>query len=50
LPKLRRNRRRDREVLKELQSGGWSVLEVWECEVRSGEGLAEKLRAFVEES
>jgi DNA mismatch endonuclease (patch repair protein) len=49
-PKLRRNRKRDRQVLKALQSEGWSVLEVWECEVRTAEGLAERLRTFVEKT
>jgi DNA mismatch endonuclease (patch repair protein) len=48
--KLKRNRRRDREVLEALKFAGWSVLEVWECEVRAGEGLAEKLKEFMETS
>ena len=31
VPKLIRNKRRDREVTKALRKAGWSVLRVWEC-------------------
>lgn len=46
-PKIKRNRRRDRAVLRALGRDGWSVLEVWECQVRANAGIAEKLRAFM---
>jgi DNA mismatch endonuclease (patch repair protein) len=46
-PKLERNRKRDKAVLRALRSDGWSVLEVWECEVRADSCLDEKLRAFM---
>jgi DNA mismatch endonuclease (patch repair protein) len=31
--KLRRNRRRDREVQRQLQSAGWEVVRFWEHEI-----------------
>ncbi len=47
-PKLERNRQRDKFVRKELRELGWQVLVVWECQLKKGEFLAEKLRAFLE--
>src|SRR5271167_502830 len=32
-PKLKRNRERDAAAIDELQSQGWRVMVVWECEV-----------------
>lgn len=34
LPKLERNKRRDNEHLAQLKDLGWSVLVVWECELK----------------
>ena len=33
-PKLERNKQRDAEHIKELQSNGWHVITVWECELK----------------
>jgi DNA mismatch endonuclease (patch repair protein) len=33
--KLERNRKRDRRADRTLRSEGWSVVRVWECELRS---------------
>jgi len=41
------NAARDRRNLKALETAGWSVLVVWECETRSLEPLARKLREFL---
>lgn len=41
--KFRRNKARDRRVMRELQSLGWKVVIVWECETKSG-GLATLLK------
>jgi DNA mismatch endonuclease (patch repair protein) len=38
-PKRARTRARDQRHLSELQSMGWSVLVIWECETRSSEFL-----------
>ena len=34
LPKLERNKQRDKENVKKLQSLGWNVIVVWECELK----------------
>lgn len=46
--KIKANRGRDARNLDALLHQGWSVLELWECEIRKLEGLEEKLRAFME--
>lgn len=48
LPKLEGNRERDVETVERLESRGWNVLLVWECELRDREQLGNKLRRFVE--
>lgn len=47
-PKLEQNHRRDKVVGRELRKQGWSVLVVWECELKNREKLAERVRAFME--
>jgi DNA mismatch endonuclease (patch repair protein) len=49
VPKLARNAARDRKNVRRLRAMGWSVLVVWECEVRQQERLAVKLRDFLRE-
>jgi DNA mismatch endonuclease (patch repair protein) len=34
LPKLKRNRQRDTEHIHDLESNGWRVITVWECELK----------------
>jgi DNA mismatch endonuclease (patch repair protein) len=36
--KLERNKDRDRRVQAELKGLGWSILKVWECEIRDDIG------------
>lgn len=45
--KIERNRQRDRTHLIALQSMGWVVLTVWECELRCPAELSERLRLFL---
>ncbi|MDR1349412.1 MAG: very short patch repair endonuclease [Zoogloeaceae bacterium] len=47
--KIGRNRERDQTCLAELSRLGWSVLIVWECELRDKPALIEKLVRFVNE-
>jgi DNA mismatch endonuclease (patch repair protein) len=47
LPKIERNRQRDAAHTAELGRLGWSVLTVWECELRDPAALAAKLAAFL---
>lgn len=50
-PKLLRNKQRDEEVKTELETMGWRVIVVWECELKKSEreailiSTAEKLRS-----
>jgi DNA mismatch endonuclease (patch repair protein) len=50
MPKLERNKARDIEHLANLESQGWEVLTIWQCEVeaKDGERLISKLRNFLE--
>ena len=48
IPKLQNNQARDARVRTELEEAGWSVLTVWECEVRERhtlQRLVKKLRS-----
>ena len=47
LPKLERNKRRDDEHLAQLNSLGWSVLIVWECELKRLEEVTAKISEFL---
>ena len=47
LGKLQRNQARDNENSKTLESDGWSVTVVWECQLDDTEGLASRLRSFL---
>ena len=49
LPKLERNVERDRTTREQLESLGWRVLVVWQCETVDPENLAAKLQDFVDE-
>lgn len=47
LPKIERNRERDREKRSELEAIGWSVEEVWQCEIKDFQSLERRLRYFL---
>jgi len=47
LPKLERNRERDEANIDRLSAMGWSVLVVWECELKNTPSLTSKIRAFL---
>ncbi|QLH49383.1 MAG: DNA mismatch endonuclease Vsr [Candidatus Accumulibacter cognatus] len=46
--KIATNRARDARNTEALRLQGWTVLALWECDVRRLEGLEEKLRAFLQ--
>lgn len=46
-PKLARNVARDAASLKALFAAGWEVAVFWECEVKKGDGLQERLVRFL---
>jgi DNA mismatch endonuclease (patch repair protein) len=46
-PKLRRNRKRDKENVRKLQNLGWKVLELWECELNDFKRVSKRLMRFL---
>jgi DNA mismatch endonuclease (patch repair protein) len=48
LPKLARNKERDRLTEAELCAVGWAVTTVWECELRDLDSLMHRLRRFLD--
>ena len=48
-PKLEGNHARDERVRAELEELGWAVIEVWECQTKSGQlgQLADEVRDIV---
>ena len=49
-PKLQANAERDSRNAHDLQERGWSVLVVWQCELKNVEALLAKLKSFVDGS
>jgi DNA mismatch endonuclease (patch repair protein) len=47
LPKLARNKQRDKENCKRLLKLGWRVFVVWECEIENTKRLSTTLRKFL---
>ena len=47
LPKLARNRERDRAAREALEAAGWACLVVWECQTQNSIGLEKILRPFL---
>lgn len=45
--KLSLNVERDKRAQKELRSLGWRILTVWECELKTPEGVRRKLAKFI---
>ena len=50
LPKLARNVERDKEARAKLTAMGWSILVLWECEVRDTNRLMQRITAYLERS
>jgi DNA mismatch endonuclease, patch repair protein len=47
LPKLRRNKQRDKRNQRKLRAQGWDVLILWECESKSEKVLRRQLLRFL---
>jgi DNA mismatch endonuclease, patch repair protein len=47
-PKLEGNRARDERVVSELEGRGWTVLTVWECQIKTDASLGAKIRKFLD--
>jgi DNA mismatch endonuclease, patch repair protein len=48
-PKIAINRARDRRNRTSLKRAGWQVLELWECDIRGGRTIQQKLQRFMTE-
>lgn len=48
-PKLAANKTRDRLQARQLRSDGWSVLTVWQCELKNERLLEARIRGFLDE-
>lgn len=46
-PKLARNVTRDKANLEALSAAGWDVMVLWECEIKRGDDIQEKLVNFL---
>jgi DNA mismatch endonuclease (patch repair protein) len=49
-PKLEKNAERDRTKTEQLESRGWEVLVVWQCELTDTEALVQRLQDFVDKT
>ena len=49
-PKLAGNKARDSRNIESLTSLGWSVLVIWECEVKHSDRVLRRVRNFLEDS
>lgn len=47
-PKLGKNLERDQKTLDMLLEKGWSVLIIWECEMKDAKALRDRIRNFLE--
>lgn len=47
LPKLEGNRARDLRQIAALEADGWSVLELWECQLQDAPSLENEIRTFL---
>lgn len=45
--KIARNLERDAQAVSALEGQGWTVLTLWECDLKDGDALAARLQAFL---
>ena len=48
LPKLKRNKERDAENQAKLRELGWSVMVIWECEIKDTAKLIDRITSFLD--
>jgi DNA mismatch endonuclease (patch repair protein) len=46
-PKLEENRKRDLRNMRKLRSMGWSVMVIWECELKDVKMLKSRIETFL---
>lgn len=50
IPKLKGNTKRDKQHKKDLESQGWNVAVIWECEAKKADELIEKIKTIFAET
>lgn len=48
LDKLETNKKRDAQAVRNLRSGGWQVLTVWQCQIKDVESMTKRIVKFLE--
>ncbi|MCX6618860.1 MAG: very short patch repair endonuclease [Acidobacteria bacterium] len=48
-PKIAANQARDRQQASQLKRDGWSVMVVWQCQLRKKDALEARIRSFLDE-
>ena len=48
IPKLQRNQERDKRNIKLLKSAGWTVLIIWECQIKRQSFLSANIKRFLD--
>jgi DNA mismatch endonuclease, patch repair protein len=48
--KVTKNKARDRRVKRQLQTMGWKVLTIWQCELKNDKRIKEKLVSFLSQN
>jgi DNA mismatch endonuclease (patch repair protein) len=47
-PKIVANKARDRKQVNELRKAGWSIMIVWQCQLRQNDRLEARIRSFLD--
>jgi DNA mismatch endonuclease (patch repair protein) len=47
LPKLKRNKNRDRKVRNSLRKLGWNILIVWQCDLKNEKNIQAQIKNFL---
>ncbi|MDA8172204.1 MAG: DNA mismatch endonuclease Vsr [Nitrospiraceae bacterium] len=48
--KLEGNKKRDSEIMQRLKKDHWSVLVIWECQIKKTEALKARVKKFLQET
>lgn len=48
-PKIAANMKRDRRQIRQLKEAGWSVMIVWQCQLKKKVALEARVRSFLDE-
>lgn len=47
IPKIQRNKERDKANILELQSKGWRIIIIWECEIKQTQIISRRISNFL---